>query len=382
MARKMLATLAALACAGWLGSPAQAADGEIPIGAILSMSGGAPYYGQVMSQGAQLAIDEINAEGGIDGAKLRLVIEDHKSGNTQAAVTGMNRLINVTGAEAVLSSFSGPTAAIAPISAEQQIFVLNGGGVSPKMIGVSDYMFHNRSMALDLARASVKYAADEGHKRIAQIAMKSEFGDSVIAATQEIAAARGLEVVASEQFATEATNIDTQIAKIRAARPDVVLNWATTPQAGMVVKRLREIAVEAPVQTMEWTAEDTDLAGAFSDGVLVVTDYFSPDEENEWGKHFYEAYSERYGAEPDFYAANYYEAIYVLAELIRRARKSAGDDWTGADLAEALWQDNSFESVYGGDMAFQENGVVLKRVALLRVEGDKNTFVRFIEAAE
>jgi branched-chain amino acid transport system substrate-binding protein len=367
--------LAAAGTLALLGSTVGAAakDPDIyRIGAILSMSGAAPHYGTVMSRGALIAIDEINAAGGIDGIKLELVIEDHKSGNTQAAVAGMNRLINVVNSPAVLSSFSGPTVAVAPISKEKEIFVINGGGVSLKMIGVSPYMFHNRSLATDLAAAAVRRAKDRGFAKIAQIAGKSEFGDSVIAASYEVAEELGMEVVAAEQFATDATNIDTQVAKLRAAKPDVVLNWPTTPQAGLVVKRVREIGMQQPVITMEWTGEDTKLAGiANSNGVEVATDYFSPSADNPMGQRFYDEYKKRHNEEPDFYAANYYEGVQVIAELIRRAKAKGGDYWKGAKLTEALWDTNSFDSVYGGKMKFQENGVALKRVAILEVtEGE------------
>src|SRR3546814_19126310 len=122
-------------------------------------------------------------------------------------------------------------------------------------------MFHNRSLATDLATAAVHRAKDRGFKRIAQIAGKSEFGDSVIAASYEVAKKLGLEIVAAEQFATDATNIDTQVAKLRVARPDVVLNWPTTPQAGLVVKRVREMGMTQPVISMEWTSEESKVAG-------------------------------------------------------------------------------------------------------------------------
>src|SRR3546814_12256437 len=127
-----------------------------------------------MSRGALIAVDEINAAGGIDGVKVELVIEDHKSGNTQAAVAGMNRLITVSQSPAVMSSFSGPTVAIAPLSKEKEVFVINGGGVSLRMIGVSRYMFHNRSLATDLATAAVHRATDRGFKRLAPAAGTSE----------------------------------------------------------------------------------------------------------------------------------------------------------------------------------------------------------------
>lgn len=375
----------ALMAMGGLAASGLAAQAQAPdvfrIGAILSMSGSAPHYGTVMSRGALIAIDEINAAGGIDGTKLELVIEDHKSGNTQAAVAGMNRLITVIGSQAVLSSFSGPTVAIAPLSQEKGIFVINGGGVSLRMIGVSQHMFHNRSLATDLAAAAVRRARDRGFKRIAQIAGKSEFGDSVIAASYEVAKNLGLEIVAAEQFATDATNIDTQVAKLRASRPDVVLNWPTTPQAGLVVKRVRELGMSQPVITMEWTREDTKVAGiAHSNGVEVATDYFSPTDDNAMGKRFYDEYVRRHKEDPDFYAANYYEGVYVIAELIKRAKAKGGDFWKGARLTEALWEDPSFNSVYGGKMTFQKNGVALKRVAILGVVDGELKLKEFMPA--
>src|SRR3546814_14620299 len=85
------------------------------------------------------------------------------------------------------------------------------------------------------------------------------------------------------------------------------------------------------------------------------------------GQGFYEEYKKRHGEEPYFYAANYYEAVHVIAELIRRAKAKGGDYWNGARLTEALWEDPSFASVYGGKMRFQKNGVALKRLAIMEV---------------
>lgn len=363
--------------------PARAADPAVfNIGAILSMSGPSPYYGTVMSRGAQVAIDEINAKGGIDGIKLALVIEDHKSGNTQAAVSGMNRLITLSNAQAVLSSFSGPTVAIAPISEEKKIFVLNGGGVSPRMIGVSKYMFHNRALAADLAAGIIRRMHERKLNKVAQIAINSEFGDAAIAASNEAAKKFGMTVVAVEQFAQNATNIDTQVAKLRAAQPDAIADWPTTPQSGMVVKRVRELGMKQPVLVMEWTAEDTKLAGIQNaEGVEVLTDYFGKSDDNSWGNRFYDEYSKRFGGAPDFYAANYYEAVYVIAECIRRAKAKGGDYWSGARLTEALWENPNFDSVYGGKMAFQKNGVARKRIALLRMENGELKLQHYMPAA-
>lgn len=379
--RTFLGGLGGVALAGAARNASGAEPEVLTIGAILSMSGSSPYYGTVMSRGAQMAIDEINAKGAVDGTKLRLAIEDHKSGNTQAAVAGMNRLITLENAQAVLLSFSGPTVAVAPISEEKHIFVLNGGGVSPRMIGVSKYMFHNRALATDLAAGIVRRAHERGLNKLAQIAIKSEFGDSAIAASSEAAKRLNMSVVAVEQFAQDATNIDTQVAKLRAAQPDAIADWPTTPQSGMVVKRLREFGMRQPVLAMEWTAEDTKLAGMENaEGVEVLTDYFGKSPDNPWGNQFFDAYKAKFGEDPDFYAANYYEAVFVIAECIRRAKAKGGDYWNGARLTDALWQDPAFDSVYGGKMTFAKNGVAQKRVALLRIHDGRPVLDHYMQA--
>jgi branched-chain amino acid transport system substrate-binding protein len=269
--------------------------------------------------------------------------------------------------------------AVAPLSKEKQILVLNGGGVSPKMVGISPYMFHNRSLAADLAAAIVNRAKARGFNRMAQIAIKDEFGDSTIAATDEAWKKAGREMVAAEQFTNDAANIDTQVAKLRAAKPDVIADWPTSPQSGMVVKRLREMGMNQPVEAMEWTPDDSKLAGKYAEGVEVVTDYFAPTADNPWGQHFFDAYKAKYHDEPDFYAANYYEAVYIIAEVIRRAKAKGGDYWNGAKLTEALRDNPSFDSVYGGKLTFKPNGVALKRVGLLRVENGQLKFQGLID---
>lgn len=374
-----LATAAALS----LAPSSRAADPDVyNIGGIFSMSGAAPYYGTVMSRGAQMAIDDINAAGGIDGVKLHLVIEDHKSGDAQAAVAGMNRLITVSNAQAVMSSFSGPTVAIAPISQEKGIFVVNGGAVSPRLIGLSSNMFHTRALATDLAAVGVYRAHERGFKRIAQIATKSEFGDSMIKAASETAKKLGMEVVAAEEFVTDATNIDTQVAKLRASHPDVVLSWPTTPQSGMVVKRVRELGMKQPIIVTEWTEKDTEIAGAANaEGTEIVIDYFSPGKDNPAGKKFYDKYVELYKTPPDYIAANYYEAIDVIAELIRRAKAKGGDYWNGNRLTEALWDNPTFDSIYGGKMVFQKNGIAQKRVAILEIKNGAQVFDKYVTSS-
>lgn len=346
-------------------------------GAILAMSGKADWYGKVMSQAILQAVDEINAKGGIAGIPMEAIIEDHKSGVAKEGVSAMNRLINIHGVEAVLTSFSPPTLAIAPIADEKGILLLNGGGVSTALIGASKYLFHNRSLASDLGKAAATRAKEEGLTKMAQLAWKTDAGESIIGGVEPYWDELGGSVAATEYMEVGAPNIDTQVAKIRASNPDWVALWLFSPDPGLALKKIREFGLDVPVIGIEFNQDIQKVAGQHSDGYEYTSDYFTASD--DWSKSFAEGYEERYGEAPEFYAANYYENVYVLAEAIRRAREEGGDYWDGAKLAEEIRENPVFDSVYGGQMTYQDNGVAKKKVALFEVEGGESSFVKYIE---
>lgn len=346
-------------------------------GAILAMSGKADWYGKVMSQAILQAVDEINAKGGIAGIPMEAIIEDHKSGVAKEGVSAMNRLINIHGVEAVLTSFSPPTLAIAPIADEKGILLLNGGGVSTALIGASKYLFHNRSLASDLGKAAATRAKEEGLTKMAQLAWKTDAGESIIGGVEPYWDELGGSVAATEYMEVGAPNIDTQVAKIRASNPDWVALWLFSPDPGLALKKIREFGLDVPVIGIEFNQDIQKVASQHSDGYEYTSDYFTASD--DWSKSFAEGYEERYGEAPEFYAANYYENVYVLAEAIRRAREEGGDYWDGAKLAEEIRENPVFDSVYGGQMTYQDNGVAKKKVALFEVEGGESSFVKYIE---
>jgi branched-chain amino acid transport system substrate-binding protein len=381
--RKFSLGVAALFAAGAIGSaPARAQAPQDPetykIGAILAMSGPASFYGTVMSAGIRQAVDEINAKGGVNGIKLEAVIEDHKSGNAQEAVSAMNRLMTIHKARLVMTSFTAPTQAIAPIADQHHILLLNGGGVSNSLVGVSKYIFHNRSLAADLGVAAAAHMKSTGAKKLAALHWKNDAGDSVVNAVKAYWEKNGGTVVATESVAPGVTNMDTQIAKLRAANPDVIGLWMFTPEPGLAIKRIREFGMKQPVIGIEFNPNDAQIAGAHSEGLLFINDYFEP--VDGWSKQFATDYEKRNSKKPDFYAANYYEGVYMIAELLRRGREKGGDYMDAEVLKKALYENPKFDSVYGGQMTIQENGVAKKRVGLFKVEGGKNVFQKMVEA--
>ncbi|BBK43232.1 branched chain amino acid ABC transporter substrate-binding protein [Allostella vacuolata] len=376
----ILATATVFALAGAAGAQEAPKDPPvIKIGAIFAMSGQASWYGQVMSQGMRLAVDEINAKGGVDGIKLEAVIEDHKGAGGAEGVAAINRLMSIHGTKIVMTSFTGPTLGIAPIADQNNIFLINGGGVGVKMIGASKYIVHNRSLASDLALGALQVAQKMGLKKMGQLHWKNDVGDHIVATADPVWKKGGGSIVATEAVPQGSTNMDTQVAKVRAAGPDFIGVWMFTPEAGLAVKRVREFGMKQPMIGVEFTANDAKIAGATADGFLYLNDYFKPSDDQPWSKHFAEAYEKRWGQAPEFYGANYYEGVYLAAELARRARKKGGDYLNGERLKAALYENPKVDSVYGGQMTFQANGVAQKRVALFKVKDGKGEFQEFVE---
>jgi len=381
--RRLTLSIAAVAAASALTLNVAHAQPKDPktykIGALFAMSGGASFYGTVMSQGMKLAIDEINAKGGVNGIPLEAVIEDHKSGNAQEAVSAMNRMITISGVKMVLTSFSAPTQAVAPLADQHKILLLNGGGVSNNLVGVSKYIFHNRSLAADLGLVAASHLNSEGAKKLAALQWKNDAGDSVTNAVNPFWQGKGGSVVAVESVPQGVTNMDTQIAKLRAANPDAIGLWMWTPEVGLAIKRIREFGMKQPVIGVEFTQNDAKIAGPAGEGYLYINDYFEPSADQPWSKAFADAYEKKYSAKPDFYAANYYEGVYMLAEILKRARATGGDYMDAEVFKKVLYQNPKFDSVYGGQMTFKPNGVAQKRVGLFKVVDGKGAFQKFVE---
>lgn len=382
MVRKIIASVMAaglLAFAGGASAQEKPNDpASYKFGAILAMSGKADWYGKVMSRAIQLAVDEINAKGGVDGIPLEAIIEDHKSGVAKEGVSAMNRLISIHKVQAVLTSFSPPTLAIAPIADEKGILLLNGGGTSAALLKASQNMFHNRTLASDLGLAAIKWAETRKLGDMAQMVWKNDAGESVAASAQPYWEKAGHKVVATEFVELGASNIDTQVAKVRVSNPSWVGLWLFSPESGLAIKKLREFGVKAPLIGIEYTGDIKEIAGSQVEGFEYASDYFTPSDEYPWSRDFAAAYKARYGEDPEFYAANYYENVYVLAESIRRARAKGGDYWDGRKLISAIRENPVFDSVYGGSMTYQSNGVAKKRVAIFKVEEGKGKFVQYV----
>ena len=348
------------------------------VGAILAMTGSGAWYGKVMSQGILTAMDEINAKGGIDGIKLKLLIQDHESGKGAAAVSGFNKLVNIDKIAFSFSSYSTPTLSIVPIAKEKKVLLLNGGGVSPRLVN-QPYLFNNRMLAIMHGGGVVARAAELGFKRMASIYWNDDAGIG----TQKYVASRwkatGGTIVATEAHPVGATDYKPYLSKVAAASPDFLALWQWGKDWGITVKQAREMGFAKPILGVEYTPDGHKIAGDSAEGYEFVMDYFTPKGDDPWTRSFSAHYKEKFGEYPEFYAANYYEGTYILAELIKAVKAEGGDYRSGDRLMAKLMEIKSFPSVYGGKIVFNPDHTCAKRTGLFRVVNGKKTFQKFLQ---
>ncbi len=382
--RRAAASMLALGPA-LLGARARAAEppkdpAVFRIGALLGLTDKANWNATVMQRGILMAVDEINAKGGIDGIKVEAAIEDHQ-GVPRVGVDALERLRARYDIQAVLLSYSTVALASAPICEQNKILMLDGGSVSDALVGKFSYLFHNRAVAGVLARAALTIPQEQKLKKMAIMAASTDEGQSLLRISQPLWKAAGGEIVEVEQALSTASNIDTQIAKLRTSDPDFLAIWEFSPGPGLVLKRAREFGMKQPIIGVEYTAEIGKVAGQYAEGYQFASDYFNANADDAWPKQFAASYRAKYGADPEVYAANYYEGIYVVADLIKRARAGGGDYFTGERMRAALLADPKVPSVYGGNLVFNPDGSCLKRVGIFTVKDGKPGFQHFAELA-
>lgn len=369
--------LLVLALSPW----AQCADPrEFRIGGVLPMTGPGAWYGQVQSAGALTAIDELNEKGGIDGVKFKLIIEDHQSGSGAAAVNGFNKLVNFDKIPFCLISYGTATLSVCPMATEHHVLLINGGGTPGYLAGASPYLFNNRMLMTSYGAALMRRAKERGFNKMAELYWMEAGGIETKKLIDPIWKDMGGMIVGAEGHQTGVTDFKPYLNKLIATKPDflVCLNWGK--EIGLSIKQVREMGFTNPIMGVDFTPELTKIAGSSAEGYEWVSDYFDPQIANPWTKSFVNHYKAKYKVEPEFYAANYYEAVYILAELIKKAKAKGGDYWNGKALRDALVEIKRFPSIYGGDVEFNVNdGTCVKKAALFTVKGGEAVFQRYVE---
>jgi len=263
--------LAATACAGGASSSSNTPSGPIKIGLLTSLTGNYAPLGTNDKLAAQQMTDEVNAKGGINGRKIELDIVDDASDPNQTVVQ-LTRLID----DGVVAIQGPPQStaelAIKPLVNEKRIPDVSVGAADQQVLPPTPYLWQTTPLSSQVATACLKFLQQQGKTRLAMLTdTKNAYAIAGHDTTQQKLGGYGLTLVDDESFETTQTNFGPQIARIQAAKPDLLLVWATGAPPVVITKQWAAASTGIPL--MMTAAEASPLyltpSGAAAENVYV-----------------------------------------------------------------------------------------------------------------
>lgn len=329
-------------CGGNSSSTSNANEAKVAL--LTTTSGAAAAYGESIKNGAELAVAQINADA--NNVKINLLVEDTK-GDKNEAINAMNKVISKDKVVAVIGPMlSGEMMAAGPIANKNKVVALGTSTTAEGITDIGDYIFRNavpESLAVDAAiRQSHKVL---GFKTAA--IMYSNNNDQMVSVNNTAKKAlesEGVQIVATETFADKDTDFSAQLTKIQQAKPDIIIVASLYQEGALIMKKMRELGMNQPVVGSNGFNSPAFIknAGAAADGAIVGTPWF-PNKDDQKVRDFRKAYVEKYGHEPDQFAAQAYDAVF----LYEAALKAAGSTTDREKFRNALKGIKDFVGVTG-----------------------------------
>ena len=345
----ILALLVVIACGG--GEPE-----TYRIGVMESLTGAGETYGTVAWQSKQMALDEINSAGGINGRMLELVVEDSKC-SAQDAITAYNKLTNVDGVKIILgTSCSGAMLGVAPLAEEDGVVLFSGLASNPDIADAGDYIFRTQISDIEVGINTGNTLWSDGIRKLATITEETDYAEGVRRTSVAQFEKNGGEVVAAERFATDVTDFRTQLTKLFAADPDALhIAPQSETAAGNIIKQARELGYEGPIygETVSVGTTAQEIAGDAATGMKAITG--APDPANAKSREVLANFRERYEyITLPWHLGSAYDNVYIAAECLRQT----GDDQDADGFRDCLYG-LTWSGAIGNNYSFDENGEVV-----------------------
>jgi branched-chain amino acid transport system substrate-binding protein len=330
---------------------------EISIGSVLALTGSASVWGENTRNGMELALEEVNAAGGVGGKQLRVIYEDSKS-EPRVAVDALRKVISANRVPAVIGDIaSSNVLAMAPVAESEKVALISPGASNPDISFSGDYIFRNfPSDALE-GTVDGEYASKQlGWRKVAVLNIKNAYGEGVARVFREAFKAAGGEVALDDAFDQGAIDFRGILTKVKGAALDGVFLAGYPDEMAKLLIQAKELGVTTPFLSTQAFDDPQVLkiAGQAADGVTFSTPA-PPAATDPVVAAFREKYKRKYGKEPGLMSDTGYDALKIIALAIERGGYTA--DGIKAQLANL----KSFRGA-AGLTSFDKNGDVARPV--------------------
>jgi len=323
----LLVAMGLLSCAPWTGPapvPSPTAAGPIRIGIVTSISGSLARFGQAHLQGYDLALQEINAAGGVLGRPLKLVFEDDES-DPAAAAAAVEKLATHDKVPLIIGAYSSSATLLAAGMAERYQVPLIIPTAAADEITRQGYrwIFRINAPSSVYTQTLLDFMDRlDRPERLAIVFENTAFGTSVAEAAERQARARGIAVVAYHAYQAGTGDFKPLLKAVKAARPDAVLFVSYLEDAVRLMQQSRAVNFNPRMFTAAGAGfslpDFPQLAGPVSEYTISVTQW-TPDAHWPGVAEFARRFEEKYGYLPQYHSAEAYTALQVAADALRRA---------------------------------------------------------------
>jgi branched-chain amino acid transport system substrate-binding protein len=294
------------------------------IGAVLSLSGPVAANGVPTRDGIQLAVEQINAAGGIDGHPVQVLFEDDQSKPDQAVILA-NKLITQDKVLMLLgASFGSTTNAIAAVVDKLKIPHLSATAWTKadlRLVPQTFYFLVDFETVMDQMLGYI--AKDLGVKRIGMLRLTREYGQIASEALAKLKAKHGIEVVKEERGNDPDTDFTPQLTNIRAAKPEAMISWFANPAGAISIKNMRQLGLNVPVLgPVSMATRPMITAGGPAAEGTILQSFIAADDPLPRQKAFVDAFNKKHGKLPEVF-----ESVgFDMAQVGFMALKKVGGD--------------------------------------------------------
>lgn len=345
------------------------------IGLVCPLSGSSAISGVIMKNAAEMAVNEINDAGGINGSiRIELFAEDDE-GVPATSVTVVQKLVEQNKVHAVLGAqLSSCTLANMEITKAAQIPQITPASSNVAITQQGNpYIYRMTSTDATNAKTLLKYCQSLGYEKISMCYDSSDFGTGGYTIVAELAPDYGIEVADAEVYNSGDTDFSVILGKMDAAKPDCFFMWGYHTECAAIMTQMKQYGYDYPMVGYGMNSPElVNLGGSAVEGIIICTafDAANPDPVVQ---AFDQKYQELYHSTYDQNGPQSYDAVYLIADAVTRAIAD-GKDWTDGETLNAYIASASYTGATG-TTAFDETGDMIKDLMVITIKNGEHEIV-------
>ncbi|GFO69872.1 branched-chain amino acid ABC transporter substrate-binding protein [Geomonas limicola] len=350
------------------------AAGPIKIGALFAVTGPAAFLGEPEKNTLELLVKEVNAKGGIKGARIELVSYD-TGGDVTKAVQLANKLIKNDHVVAIIGpSTTGETMAVLPIAEKEQVPLISCAAGIKITEPVKKWVFKTPANDHVAAEKILLQAEKLKQKNLALLTVSDSFGASGREQLKQMAGKRGFKIVADEVYSPKDSDMTPQLYKIKAAKPDAIICWGTNPGPAVITRNVQQLGLKVQVYQSHGVASKKfiELAGpdaaegtVLPAGKLAVYHLLKKnDPQAKLLKEYADSYKKAYGVEASTFGGYAYDGFQLVAGALKKGAV------TPAQIRDGIEKNGKMVGISGvfNITPADHNGLDLSAFEMVRIQ--------------